>query len=159
MVELKGSPTEVVLVQTATTLPVVLFGIAGGALADLADRRAVLLITQTMMLLAAGALAFLDGIGAVSKVSLLGLTFALGVGTALNAPTVATGLHVPSGRRSTNNQVAMIHWSRQQTSRCKAVDDRTNPPSSLRPAVDRSRYSVCSTDCAPCSRSHVSTFS
>jgi transmembrane secretion effector len=40
MVELKGSPTEVVLVQTATTLPVVLFGIAGGALADLADRRA-----------------------------------------------------------------------------------------------------------------------
>ncbi len=86
MVELKGSPTEVALVQTATTLPVVFFGIAGGALADLADRRRVLLVTQTMMLIAAGALALLDGVGAVSTVSLLGLTFALGVGTALNNP-------------------------------------------------------------------------
>ena len=86
MVELKGSPTEVALVQTATTLPVVFFGVAGGALADLADRRRVLLATQTMMLAAAGALALLDGIGAVSPLSLLALTFALGVGTALNNP-------------------------------------------------------------------------
>lgn len=86
MVELKGSPTEVALVQTATTLPVVFFGIAGGALADLADRRRVLLATQSIMLVAAAALALLDGVGAVSTVSLLGLTFALGVGTALNNP-------------------------------------------------------------------------
>ena len=62
MVELKGSPTEVALVQTATTLPVVFFGVVGGALADLADRRRVLLATQAMMLVAAGALALLDGI-------------------------------------------------------------------------------------------------
>jgi len=86
MVDLKGSPTEVALVQTATTLPVVFFGIAGGALADLADRRRVLLITQTMMLAAAATLAVLDSIGAVSPASLLGLTFALGIGTALNNP-------------------------------------------------------------------------
>ena len=74
------------LVQTATTLPVVFFGVAGGALADLADRRRVLLATQAMMLAAAGALALLDGIGAVSPLSLLALTFALGIGTALNNP-------------------------------------------------------------------------
>ena len=86
MVELKGSPTQIALVQTATTLPVVFFGIAGGALADLMDRRRVLLATQSLMLVAAAALALLDGVGAVSTVSLLGLTFALGVGTALNNP-------------------------------------------------------------------------
>ena len=86
MVELKGSPTEVALVQTATTLPVVFFGVAGGALADLTDRRRVLLVTQTMMLVAAGALALIDGFGAATPLSLLTLTFALGVGTALNNP-------------------------------------------------------------------------
>src|SRR5690242_14774358 len=76
MVDLKGSPTEVALVQTATTLPVVFFGVLGGALADLADRRRVLIATQAMMLAAAGALAVLDGVGAVSPISLLALTFA-----------------------------------------------------------------------------------
>ena len=86
MVELKGSPTEVALVQTATTLPVVFFGVLGGAMADLADRRRVLLATQAMMLAAAGTLALLDRTGAVSPLSLLALTFALGIGTALNNP-------------------------------------------------------------------------
>ena len=56
MVDLKASPTEIALVQTATTLPVVFFGIIGGALADLVDRRRVLLVTQTIMLVAAWAL-------------------------------------------------------------------------------------------------------
>ena len=57
MVDLKASPTEIALVQTATTLPVVCFGVIGGALADLVDRRRVLLVTQAIMLVAAGALA------------------------------------------------------------------------------------------------------
>ncbi len=86
MVDLKGSSTEIALVQTATTLPVVCFGILGGALADLSDRRRVLLVTQAMMLVAAGALALLDAAGEVTPASLLVLTFALGVGTALNNP-------------------------------------------------------------------------
>jgi MFS family permease len=86
MVDLKASPTEIALVQTATTLPVVFFGIIGGALADLVDRRRVLLVTQTIMLVAAGALALLDCVGTVTPISLLVLTFALGVGTALNNP-------------------------------------------------------------------------
>jgi MFS family permease len=86
MVDLKASPTEIALVQTATTLPVVFFGIIGGAVADLVDRRRVLLVTQAIMLVAAGALALLDGVGTVTPISLLVLTFALGVGTALNNP-------------------------------------------------------------------------
>ena len=66
MVDLKASPTEIALVQTATTLPVVCFGFIGGALADLVDRRRVLLVTQAIMLVAARALAWLDSVGTVT---------------------------------------------------------------------------------------------
>jgi MFS family permease len=86
MLQLRASPTYVALVATASSLPVVFFGIVGGALADLLDRRRLLIVTQTLMLLAAAALAVLDLSGHVTPASLLVLTFALGVGTALNAP-------------------------------------------------------------------------
>jgi MFS family permease/quinol monooxygenase YgiN len=86
MVELHSSPAMIALVQTANSLPVVLVAIAGGALADLIDRRRLLLVTQTLMLLAAAALAVLTATGRTTQGSLLALTFALGIGTALNAP-------------------------------------------------------------------------
>jgi MFS family permease/quinol monooxygenase YgiN len=86
MVELHSSPAMIALVQTANSLPMVLVAIAGGALADLIDRRRLLLLTQTLMLLAAGTLALLTATGRTTQRSLLALTFALGIGTALNAP-------------------------------------------------------------------------
>lgn len=84
MLQLRASPTLVALVATASSLPVVFFGIVGGALADLVDRRRLLLLTQTVMLLAASALAIVSG--RVTPNSLLAITFLLGVGTALNGP-------------------------------------------------------------------------
>jgi len=86
MLELKGSPTFVALVATASSLPTVFLGVAGGALADLLDRRRLLLVTQTLMLAAAAALAALAASGGLTPSSLLALTFALGVGAALNGP-------------------------------------------------------------------------
>ena len=86
MLELKGSPTFVALVATASSLPTVFLGVAGGALADLLDRRRLLLVTQILMLAAAAALAALDASGGLTPASLLALTFALGVGAALNGP-------------------------------------------------------------------------
>jgi predicted MFS family arabinose efflux permease len=86
MLQLRASPTFVALVVTASSLPVVFFGIVGGALADLVDRRRLLLVAQTLMLLAASALAILDVSGRVTSTSLLAITFLLGVGTALNGP-------------------------------------------------------------------------
>src|SRR5215469_660896 len=86
MLELHQSPAMVALVQTAVALPVLLLGIPAGALADLTDRRRLLLATQGLMLVAAGALAVLTWAGSATPASLLGLTFALGVGTALNGP-------------------------------------------------------------------------
>src|SRR6516164_5048466 len=94
MLELRQSPAVVALVQTAVALPVLLLGVPAGALADLIDRRRLLLTTQGLMLAAAAALAVMTWAGTVTPATLLGLTFALGVGTALNAPAW------PSGRRS-----------------------------------------------------------
>src|SRR6516164_10805450 len=86
MLELRQSPAVVALVQTAVALPVLLLGVPAGALADLTDRRRLLLASQGLMLAAAGALAVLTWAGSITPATLLGLTSALGVGTALNGP-------------------------------------------------------------------------
>src|SRR5215831_8900023 len=61
MVGLTKSPILVALVETAGSLPVVLLALPAGALADLLDRRRLLLVTQLWMLVLAalmGVLAF-----------------------------------------------------------------------------------------------------
>src|SRR5438445_4640657 len=50
---LTPSPLLVALMQAAASLPVVLVGLPAGALAEVIDRRTLLLITQAWMLLAA----------------------------------------------------------------------------------------------------------
>ncbi len=50
MGDLSASPTLVALVQTATLLPVFLIGLPAGALADIVDRRHLLIASQTWML-------------------------------------------------------------------------------------------------------------
>jgi MFS family permease len=86
MVELDASPALVALVQTAAYLPVVIVGVLAGAAADLVERRRLLLVTQGFMLAAAGCLAVLSALDAVTPVLLLTLTFALGLGAAFNFP-------------------------------------------------------------------------
>ena len=53
MGDLSASPTLVALVQTATLLPVFLVGLPAGALADIFDRRRLLIVSQTWMLVTA----------------------------------------------------------------------------------------------------------
>jgi MFS family permease len=86
MGDLAASATLVALVQTATTLPVFLVGIPAGALADIFDRRKVLIATQTVMLVAAGSLAAIQFADQMTPAALLGFTFLLGLGSALNMP-------------------------------------------------------------------------
>src|SRR5215471_5905271 len=86
MTSLAPSPTLVALVQAATTLPVFLIGLPGGAIADVVDRRRLLLVTQGWMLCAAAILGALTLLNAITPWSLLLLTFALGLGAAMNAP-------------------------------------------------------------------------
>ena len=86
MTLLAASPLMVALVQTATSLPVFLLALPAGALADLVDRRRLLLFTQGWMLAAAAGLGVLTLLGATTPLVLLTLTFVLGLGVAMNAP-------------------------------------------------------------------------
>lgn len=86
MGDLHGSATLVALVQTAAFLPVFVVGIPSGALADVVDRRRLLLATQALMMAAALALTVQAFAHAVTPASLLALTAALGLGTALDGP-------------------------------------------------------------------------
>jgi MFS family permease len=87
MLTLTGSATYVALVQTASSVPVVLFAVIAGVAGDLVDRRHLLLITQAFMLVAAAALGALALAGLVTPWVLLALVFAVGTGSALTAPT------------------------------------------------------------------------
>src|SRR5919204_6282780 len=53
MTSLAASPALVALMQTATSLPTFIVGLPAGALADIVDRRRLLLVTQAWMVIAA----------------------------------------------------------------------------------------------------------
>src|SRR6266699_2180247 len=86
MMSLSHSPLLVALLQTSDAIPMILLSLPSGALADVVDRRRLLLFTQTWMLLAVASLGALTLLGAMTPALLLALTFAIGVGTALNMP-------------------------------------------------------------------------
>ncbi len=86
MTSLTASTTLVALVQAATSLPSFLLALPSGALADVVDRRKLLIVTQTWMTAAAGGLAVLALAHRAGPVSLLGFTFLLGLGSAANTP-------------------------------------------------------------------------
>src|SRR5713226_82145 len=86
MTSLTTSPILVALVETAGSLPVVLLSMPAGALADVVDRRRLLLVMQGWMCLVAGAMGVLALMGQVTPSRLLLLTFLLGVGSAMSNP-------------------------------------------------------------------------
>jgi MFS family permease len=86
MTSLTRSAVLISMVQTASTLPVLLLGLPAGAIADIVDRRRFLLLTQAAMLMAALLLGIASLSGFVTPAILLLLTFAMGVGAALNGP-------------------------------------------------------------------------
>ncbi|UPL47539.1 MFS transporter [Hymenobacter sublimis] len=90
MTELTTSPVLVALLQTASALPVFLLSLPAGALADLVDRRKMLLLTQTWMATVALLLAAVTLLGFTTPWLLLTLTFLLGLGGALNNPVWQT---------------------------------------------------------------------
>jgi MFS family permease/quinol monooxygenase YgiN len=87
MTSLTSSPFLIALMQTAAALPVLLLGLPAGATADIFDRRRLLLFWAGWMLLAAALLSVLAFAGVIGPWWLLGLTFALCIGTAMNGPT------------------------------------------------------------------------
>lgn len=89
MTALSPDPFTVALVQAATTAPMFLLALPGGALADIVDRRRYLLLLQGWMAGVALALAVLAWSGAITPTGLLALTLAMGIGSALMMPAWA----------------------------------------------------------------------
>jgi predicted MFS family arabinose efflux permease len=87
MTTLDSTPFMVALVQSASTLPVCLLALPAGTLADRMDKRRLLLVVQTLMLLLAAALGLLVLAGQVEEGLLLAITFAMGICTAVMSPT------------------------------------------------------------------------
>lgn len=86
MTELTRSHQLVAAVQASTTLPILLFGVLAGAIADNFDRRRVMLAAQWGMLAASALLAVMTYRQMIGPWTLLAFTLAVGTGTALNAP-------------------------------------------------------------------------
>lgn len=86
MTSLSTDPFMVALVQAATSLPMFLFALPSGVLADIIDRRKYLLFAQFWMLITAALLSAMAFIGMVTPEILLAATFFLGVGAAMAAP-------------------------------------------------------------------------
>lgn len=86
MASLTPSPQMVALVQASTSLPILLLSLWSGAVADNLDRRRVMLAAQGFMFLVSVTLAIVAFAGWITPWLLLGFTFLIGCGAALNGP-------------------------------------------------------------------------
>ncbi|CAM3447108.1 MFS transporter [Paracoccus nototheniae] len=86
MTQLTDSATLIALVQASNTLPVMLLAIASGALADIFNRRSLLMAALVFMTLVSVALAVVAWMGGLTPWLLLGFTFLLGAGQAVYNP-------------------------------------------------------------------------
>ncbi|MCL1075545.1 MFS transporter [Shewanella dokdonensis] len=86
MTSMAPSPVMVALVQTATTLPLFLFALPAGAIADIVDKRKLLLLVQSVLAITALTLAYIVANNIITPWLLLIFTFVMGIGAALTAP-------------------------------------------------------------------------
>lgn len=86
MLELTGSPVWVSAMAASTMLPLLFLALPSGAVADLANRRNVLLATQTTMLVSVLGMTGFVLSGVITPPLLLAFGLLLGIGAAFNAP-------------------------------------------------------------------------
>jgi hypothetical protein len=97
MTQLVSSSDMVAFVQAATALPIMLLSVPAGALADISDRRHVMLAALLIMALVSTLITLLAFLHLITPWLLLGLTFLLGCGSALYGPAwqASVGEQVP----------------------------------------------------------------
>ena len=107
MATLTPSEFMVALVQTASTAPALLFGLVAGALADIVDRRRLILATQWLLLASTAILGAATLAGLVGPAMLLALTFMVGAGLSLYLPAQAASIHDLVSREDLPRAVAL----------------------------------------------------
>lgn len=86
MLTLSADPLSVALVQAASSLPMFLFALPSGVMADIVDRRKYLLFSQLWVFVAATGLTVLSFTGHVTPLVLLVAAFLLSTGAAMSSP-------------------------------------------------------------------------
>ena len=99
MLSIAQSADMVALVQASVALPVMLFSLVAGAMADNFDRRRMMLAAQVFMLVVSVTLSIFAWSGVITPWLLLLFTFLIGCGAAFNSPAwqASVGDMVPRG--------------------------------------------------------------
>jgi len=85
--KITGSPVFVSLIIFAQLIPLLLLSVVGGTLADIFDRRKLLIIVSIEQTIFALAIAWIAHYPDPSRIGLFGCTLAIGIGQAVYAPT------------------------------------------------------------------------
>jgi MFS family permease len=86
MTSLSPSPVLVALLQSADSLAIFLLALPAGALADVVDRRKLAILTQSWLFVGAALLGLLTLTHLMTPWRLIGLSFMMGMGAALDGP-------------------------------------------------------------------------
>ncbi|MBV8717146.1 MAG: MFS transporter, partial [Chloroflexi bacterium] len=115
VLEMTNSAWNLAIIEALRWLPLLIFGLMGGAIADRIDRRWVLIGAQSMALVVCSVVAVLLALG-VFNFGLAALaTFLLGVQWAVDWPTRRALIPDLVGRRLTSNAVALEALSQNIT--------------------------------------------
>ncbi|MGE0312111.1 MAG: MFS transporter [Lautropia sp.] len=107
MATLTPSALMVALVQSASTLPTLAFGLVAGSLADLVDRKRVILSTQVIMIASGVALGLLTMAGWMNPIGLLLLIFLLGTAFTFYLPAQSASINELVSRADLPRAVAL----------------------------------------------------
>ena len=86
MTSLNPDPLIVALVQAASNLPIFLFALPAGALADIFDKRKYLIVVELLTTAVSAVYAAMVGLGLATPGNLLAFTFLIGAAGALTVP-------------------------------------------------------------------------
>ena len=113
MATLTPSALMVALVQTASTAPALLLGLFAGALADLVDRRRIILVTQIILFATTAILGVTTLLGAIGPATLLAFTFLIGIGFAFYMPAQQASINDLVARDEVPRAIALnaIAWN------------------------------------------------
>src|SRR5262249_4420231 len=110
MTSLDPDPLIVALVQAAASLPICLFAIPAGALADIFDKRKFLIVVESITTIVSAVYAMIVGLGWATPANLLVFTFLIGAAGAMTVPAWPTGVahfvpkHDPPPAVAANNR-------------------------------------------------------
>ena len=107
LVDEPNAPTLVALVQTAAMVPALLLALPSGAIADMLDRRRLLIVVQVFQVLVTGALTVLAFTGQLPPALLLTCTFLIGCGTTLTLPAYQALVQDLVGREQMRSAAAL----------------------------------------------------